>query len=170
MLGPSIRTWSTRSCVNLFDDQSLTGFFGLQVHVGDQGKVRWRNIRVKDLGKSEWKPFFVKGSDGKYALSGAHFVLPEDWSFENEKGYLKGVHRQDEKRDGLVVSDDEYENFIARVTYRIFGGNSALYSARRKSTLVAAKRLPKEIAGNNKTPLLHTAGDKTLDAVGGAER
>ena len=163
-VGPSIRTWLNGvPVVNLFDDQSFTGFFGLQVHVGDQGKVRWRNIRVKDLGKSEWKPFFVKNNDGKYALSGAHFVLPEDWSFENEKGYLKGVHRQDEKRDGLVVSDDVYENFIARVTYRIFGGNSALYfRAEEVNTPWLLKGFQNEIAGNNKdSALWHTAGDKT---------
>lgn len=163
-VGPSLRTWLNGVPVaNIFDDQSLTGFFGLQVHVGDQGKVRWRNIRVKDMGKSEWKPFFAKGSDGKYALSGAHFVLPNDWSFEDEKGYLKGVHRQDEKRDGLVVSDADYDNFIARVTYRLFGGNSALYfRAQEVNTPWLLKGFQNEIAGNNKdSALWHTAGDKT---------
>ncbi|HOA61740.1 MAG TPA: DUF1080 domain-containing protein, partial [Verrucomicrobiota bacterium] len=137
--------------------------FGLQVHVGDQGKVRWRNIRVKDLGRSEWTPFFLKGADGKYKLNGAHFVLPNDWSFEHEKGYLKGVHRQDEKRDGLVVSDGSYDNFIARVTYRIFGGNSALYfRAEEVNTPWLLKGFQNEIAGNNKdSALWHTAGDKT---------
>lgn len=163
-VGPSIRTWLNGVAVaNLFDDQSLSGFFGLQVHVGDQGKVRWRNIRVKDLGRSEWTPFFLKGADGKYKLNGAHFVLPNDWSFEHEKGYLKGVHRQDEKRDGLVVSDGSYDNFIARVTYRIFGGNSALYfRAEEVNTPWLLKGFQNEIAGNNKdSALWHTAGDKT---------
>ena len=163
-IGPSLRTWLNGVPVsNLFDDQSLTGFFGLQVHVGEQGKVRWRNIRVKDLGKSQWKSFFGRGPDGKYALSGAHFVLPDDWTFENEKGYLKGVHRQDEKRDGLVVSDVPYENFIARVTYRLFGGNSALYfRAEEVNTPWLLKGFQNEIAGNDKdSALWHTAGDKT---------
>ncbi len=69
-VGPSIRTWLNGVAVaNLFDDQSLTGFFGLQVHVGDQGKVRWRNIRVKDgLGKSESDTFFLGATDGKSKL------------------------------------------------------------------------------------------------------
>ena len=163
-VGPSIRTWLNGVPVaNLFDDQSLTGFFGLQVHVGNQGQIRWRNLRVKDLGRSHWRPFFVKGADGTYRLDGAHFILPDDWSFENEKGYLKGVHRQDEKRDGLVVSDAAYENFIARVTYRIFGGNSALYfRAQEVNTPWLLKGFQNEIAGNDKdSALWHTAGDKT---------
>lgn len=163
-VGPSLRTWLNGVAVaNVLDDQSLTGFFGLQVHVGKQGKVRWRNIRVKDLGQSAWKPFFLKGPDGKHVLSGAHFVLPDDWSFEHEKGYLKGVHRQDEQRDGLVVSDASYDNFIARVTYRLFGGNSALYfRAEEVNTPWLLKGFQNEIAGNSKdSALWHTAGDKT---------
>lgn len=166
-VGPSIRTWLNGvPVVNFFDSESLSGFIGLQVHsIRDpDGKVsaRWRNIRIKDLGKSQWTPFFVKGADGKYALKDARFVLPDNWSFKDD-GVLVGKHHKDEKRDGLVVSDKNYSDFIARVTYQLFGGNSALYfRAEEVNTTWLLKGFQNEIAGNAKdSALWHTAGDKT---------
>ncbi|MDD4017097.1 MAG: DUF1080 domain-containing protein [Kiritimatiellae bacterium] len=167
-VGPSIRTWLNGvPVVNMFDGESLTGFIGLQVHAikNPDGKVcaRWRNIRIKDLGTSQWAPFFVKGADGKYALRDARFVVPEDWNFEHEKGYLRGMHKKSERRDGLVVSDKNYSDFIVRVTYQIFGGNSALYfRAEEVNTPWLLKGFQNEIAGGAKdSALWHTAGDKT---------
>ena len=167
-VGPSIRTWLNGvPVVNFFDGETLSGFIGLQVHAvkDPDGKVcaRWRNIRIKDLGTSQWTPFFVKGADGKFALNGARFVLPDDWSFNAAEGYLVGRHRSDEKRDGLVVSDKVYTNFIARVTYQLFGGNSALYfRAEEVDTPWLLKGFQNEIAGTEKdSALWHTAGDKT---------
>jgi len=167
-VGPSIRTWLNGvPVVNLFDGETLSGFIGLQVHAvkNPDGKVcaRWRNIRIKDLGESRWTPFFVKGADGNYTLKDARFVLPDDWSFNAAEGFLVGKHRSDEKRDGLVVSDKNYTNFIARVTYELFGGNSALYfRAEEVNTPWLLKGFQNEIAGNEKdSALWHTAGDKT---------
>ncbi len=167
-VGPSIRTWLNGvPVVNMFDGESLTGFIGLQVHAikNPDGKAcaRWRNIRIKDLGTSQWVPFFVKGADGKYALRDARFVVPEDWNFEHEKGYLRGLHKKSERRDGLVVSDKNYSDFIVRVTYQIFGGNSALYfRAEEVNTPWLLKGFQNEIAGGAKdSALWHTAGDKT---------
>ena len=34
---------------NIVDEEDSEGFFGLQMHSGNQGQVRWRNIRVKEL-------------------------------------------------------------------------------------------------------------------------
>ncbi len=125
-VGPSIRTWLNGVQVsNIFDYYDLSGLIGLQIHAGKQGSIAWRNIRIKDLGESKWEPFFVgEGTSAK--LAGARFVLPNEWTFVKE-GYLKGVHDKVEKRDGLVVSDDNYADFAVKVTYRIFGGNSGLY-------------------------------------------
>ena len=167
-VGPSIRTWLNGvPVVDFFDDADLSGFIGLQVHAVKEpdGGVcaRWRDIRVKDLGVSRWEPFFVKGADGKFALKGARFVLPDEWGFNDAEGYLEGVHKPDEKRDGLVVSDRNYHDFIVRVTYRFFGGNSALYfRAEEVNTPWLLKGFQNEIGGNNKdSALWHTAGDKT---------
>lgn len=169
-VGPSIRTWLNGvPVVNFFDDAALSGFIGLQVHAikdpNANGKpcARWRNIRIKNLGTSQWTPFFVKGADAKYTLKDAHFVLPEDWSFQDTEGYLVGQHQAGEKRDGLVVSDKVYHDFMARVTYQLFGGNSALYfRAEEVNTPWLLKGFQNEIGGNNKdSALWHTAGDKT---------
>ena len=167
-VGPSLRTWlNGKPVANIFDDATLAGIIGLQVHSSkaETGAVccRWRNIRIKELGTSKWAPFFVKGADGKYALSGARFVLPDDWSFNDAEGILIGKHRSDEKRDGLVVSDKIYGDFIARVSYQLFGGNSALYfRAEEVNTPWLLKGFQNEIAGNEMdSALWHTAGDKT---------
>ena len=166
-VGPSIRTWLNGvPVVNFFDSESFSGFIGLQVHAVKEpdGKVcaRWRNIRIKELGTSQWTPFFVKGADGAYKLQHARFVLPDDWSFRDD-GVLVGKHRANEKRDGLVVSDKVYSDFIVRVSYQLFGGNSALYfRAEEVNTPWLLKGFQNEIAGGAKdSALWHTAGDKT---------
>lgn len=159
-VGPSIKTWlNGKLVVDMFDSFSMTGFFGLQIHAGKSGSVAWRNIRVKDLGTSQWEPFFVKGDDGKYQLAGARFVLPEEWSF-TEDGVLHGQHSKDQKKDGLVISEKDYDNFIARVTYRMHGGNSALYfRAAETEAPWVLRGFQNEIANSGKdSALWHTAG------------
>ena len=166
-VGPSLRTWLNDAPVaNIFDDETFSGIIGLQVHSSkaETGSVncRWRNIRIKDLGASQWTPFFVKGADGAYALKDARFVLPDCWSFTGE-GVLVGKNNKAEKRDGLVVSDKNYSDFIVRVSYQLFGGNSALYfRAEEVNTPWLLKGFQNEIAGGAKdSALWHTAGDKT---------
>ena len=159
-VGPSIKTWlNGKLVVDMFDSFSLQGFFGLQIHAGQSGSVAWRNIRVKDLGTSQWEPFFVRGADGKYRLADAKFVLPEEWSF-TEDGVLHGVHSKDQGKDGLVISTKDYANFIARVTYRMHGGNSALYfRAEETAAPWVLRGFQNEIANNGKdSALWHTAG------------
>ncbi|MDR2848932.1 MAG: DUF1080 domain-containing protein [Verrucomicrobiota bacterium] len=167
-VGPSIRTWlNDVPVVNFFDSESFSGFIGLQVHATKEpdGGVcaRWRNIRIKELGTSQWTSFFVKGADGRHALKDARFVLPDNWTFNDAERVLVGKHRADEKRDGLVVSDKVYSDFIVRVSYQLFGGNSALYfRAEEVNTPWLLKGFQNEIAGDAKdSALWHTAGDKT---------
>ena len=143
----------------MFDSFSMKGFIGLQIHAGESGSVAWRNIRVKDLGASKWDPFFVKGDDDNYQLAGAKFVLPEEWSFTQD-GVLRGVHSKSQGKDGLVISTENYDNFITRVTYRMHGGNSALYfRAEETSAPWVLRGFQNEIANNSKdSALWHTAG------------
>lgn len=159
-VGPSIKTWlNGHLVVDMFDGCSLKGFFGLQVHAGNAGTIAWKNIRVKDLGESQWEPFFVKGDDGQYQLAQAKFVLPQEWSFL-EDGVLRGLHSKSEGRDGLVISTRDYDNFIARVTYRMHGGNSALYfRAEETEAPWVLRGFQNEIAnGSRDSALWHTAG------------
>jgi hypothetical protein len=159
-VGPSLKTWlNGKLVVDIFDSFSMQGFFGLQIHAGKSGSVAWKNIRVKDLGVSQWQPFFVQGDDGKYRLVDAKFVLPEEWSFTDD-GVLHGVHSKDQKQDGLVISTKDYDNFIARVTYRMHGGNSALYFRSEETAAPWVLRgFQNEIANSGKdSALWHTAG------------
>ena len=125
-IGPSIRTWlNGQPVANFFDYKDFSGIIGLQIHSGGQGTIRWKNIRIKDLGVSEWHSFFVKGDDG-WDLDGAYKFVPECWSF-TEDGVLIGQHDDTEPRD-CIVSNDSYDDFAAKVDYVFKGSvNSALY-------------------------------------------
>ncbi len=159
-VGPSIRTWLNGVAVtNIFDYKDFSGIFGLQVHAGAQGKILWKNIRVKDLGVSEWKQFFVKGDNG-WDLSDAYKFVSECWSFTDE-GVLIGQHDNTEPRDGLIVSTFYYDDFAAKVDYVFKGGvNSALYfRAHEVNTPWLLRGCQDEIAGNGKEAAIwHTAG------------
>lgn len=164
-VGPSIRTWINGIAVtNTFDYMDMSGIFGLQIHAGGQGKVCWKNIRIKDLGTSEWKSFFVKNNDGQWELVDAYEYVPSCWSFTEKDGHevLWGHHTRDEQRDGLVVTCHNYDNFVARVDYMINGGNSALYfRAEEVKTPWLLRGYQNEIAGNAaEAHIWHTAGTK----------
>lgn len=58
-IGPWIRTWvNDTPAVDHLDPQTLEGFIGLQVHgVGkrtDPLRVRWKNLRIRELGRHAW--------------------------------------------------------------------------------------------------------------------
>ncbi|MBQ9875388.1 MAG: DUF1080 domain-containing protein [Thermoguttaceae bacterium] len=159
-IGPSIRTWlNGKPVVNIYDYKDFSGLFGLQIHAAQQGTIRWKNIRVKDLGVSEWKSFFVKGDKG-WDIVDAYKFVPECWSFTDD-GVLIGQHDDTEKRDGLIVSNDSYDDFAAKVEYVFKGGvNSALYfRAHEVDTPWLLRGCQDEIAGNGKEAgIWHTAG------------
>ena len=49
-VGDSLKTWVNGvPCAELTDDADAEGFIALQVHAGKQGRIRWRNIRIKEL-------------------------------------------------------------------------------------------------------------------------
>jgi hypothetical protein len=63
-IGNSIRTWLNGTpCANLVDDMTSEGFIGLQVHSNKTGgaQVRWKNIRILDLGSTDEFPQKIKG-------------------------------------------------------------------------------------------------------------
>ncbi|OHB86672.1 MAG: hypothetical protein A2V98_10975 [Planctomycetes bacterium RBG_16_64_12] len=49
-IGPSLKTWVNGvPCAKLTDDADADGFIALQVHSGKEGRIRWRNIRIKEV-------------------------------------------------------------------------------------------------------------------------
>ena len=123
-IGDTIKTWINGVAVADFvDAMDMTGFIGLQVHsVGGDPKlqVRWRDIRIKEIGRHVWRPLF----DGK-SLKGWHALPGGKW--EVSDGVVKGTSPQSEGRHGLLVSDKSYGDFTARLKYKAVKGNSGLY-------------------------------------------
>jgi len=58
--GDRIRTWvNGAACADMVDPMDMDGFIGLQVHAfkGDSpAEVRWRNLKLQELGKHAWQP------------------------------------------------------------------------------------------------------------------
>ena len=124
-VGDSIKTWINGvPAADLVDSMTLKGFVGLQVHgVGkrkDTLQVRWRNIRIRDLGPRAWQPLF----DGK-TLDGWHTLPGGKW--EVKDGVIVATSVKTERRHGMLVSDKQYKDFTMRLKFKAVRGNSGLY-------------------------------------------
>ena len=126
-IGDSMKTWLNGvPAADLVDSMTQSGFIGLQVHgvgrnpdrVGE--KVRWRNIRIKDLGISTWKPMF----DGR-TLKGFSMMPGGKW--EVVDGAIVGSSPRSERRHGLLISDAKYKDFTIRLQFKAVKGNSGFY-------------------------------------------
>lgn len=135
-LGDRIQTWINGvPAADLVDSMTLEGYIALQVHsfnprrvrernpdldVPDRAQVRWRNIRLKDLGRHVWKPLF----DGK-TLSGWTAHGGGEWKVVD--GVIRGFNREDQKEHGHLFLDQPVKDFTARMKYRAVSGNSGFY-------------------------------------------
>ncbi|MBN1845149.1 MAG: DUF1080 domain-containing protein, partial [Sedimentisphaerales bacterium] len=123
-IGDHVRTWINGvACADFYDPEDLSGFIGLQVHSvpGDQVlQVRWRNLRIRDLGRHVWKGLFNgQNLDGWGALPGGNWTV--------EDGVLVGRSPASESRHGLLLSDRTFNDFTVRVQFQALKGNSGLY-------------------------------------------
>jgi len=49
-VGDHLQTWVNGvPCADLVDDADAEGFIALQVHGGERGRIRWRNIRIREF-------------------------------------------------------------------------------------------------------------------------
>lgn len=122
-MGDSLRTWINGvPAADLVDSMTLSGFIGLQVHgtKEDGLQVRFRNIRLQDLGRHSWKPIW----DGK-TLSGWHVIGKGEWKIED--GVIHATNAKDEKEFGHLVTDATFADFTVRLKYKSIKGNSGLY-------------------------------------------
>ncbi len=123
-IGDSIKTWINGTpCADLRDPVNLVGFIGLQVHSfgGDEtAKVRWRNIRIKEMDRHVWAPLF----DGQ-TLQGWHIVPGGNWKLHD--GIIEGTNTNEDERHGLLVSDKRYGDFTVRLKFKAVKGNSGFY-------------------------------------------
>ena len=123
-IGPSIRTWLNGEPVtDIIDFLSDRGFFGLQVHSASNfgAQVRWRNIRVKELPPTPWKPFFKDKQFVDLEIKPAG-----KWEFL-EDGSVYATSTRDERQDGMLLSKEVFDNFAVRVSFKRGQGNSGMY-------------------------------------------
>jgi hypothetical protein len=78
-VGARIQTWLNGvPAAKVFDTRRLSGFIGLQVHgVGNRKEpleIRWRGLRIRDLGSHHWSPMTLPPLSGWVA----QINLPED--------------------------------------------------------------------------------------------
>lgn len=121
-VGPSIKIrLNGVPITDVYDIESSEGFFGMQVHSGKQGRVRWRNLRIKELPATPWIPLFVGGKYGDVEQKPVgEWVVQED-------GSVRGTTPTGEKRDGLLISKKMYKNFAVKASWKTVAGNSGLY-------------------------------------------
>lgn len=122
--GDHIRTWINGvPAADLRDAETLKGFIALQVHGTNNPEpmhVRWKNIKILDLGHSEWEPIFNgKNLDGWKPLPGG------TWSVED--GAIRGVSEKAEKRHGILLSNQAYSDFAVRFQFKVNKGDSGFY-------------------------------------------
>ena len=99
----------------------LEGFIALQVHAGKEGVIRWKNVRIKDLGRSEWKPLWDgKTLDGWTPTGGGHWAI-EDGDDPRDQRLGRPEARPP------VLAADEYGDFAVRLKFLSKQGNSGLY-------------------------------------------
>ncbi|MDR1923695.1 MAG: DUF1080 domain-containing protein [Planctomycetaceae bacterium] len=121
-VGISIKTWlNGEKITDILDMASDDGIFGLQMREGDQGQIRWRNIRIKELPATPWIPLYADKKIGDAAAKPVG-----KWEIQDD-GSLKGTTESGQPKDGLFLSNNSYKNFAVKVSFKLIAGNSGLY-------------------------------------------
>lgn len=120
--GASIQTWvNDIPAANLMDAETLKGFIGLQVHSADKPEyqVRFRNIRLQDLGERAWNVAWdCRSFDGVERQGNA------DWKLED--GVLHARQAKDETQGGALLGGAALSEFTIRFKYKLAKGEFAL--------------------------------------------
>jgi len=120
-VGDSIKSWVNGvPAANYRDSMDLDGLIALQVHSGKNCEVRFRNLRLQDLGRHVWKPLW----DGR-TFDGWHTIGKGGWKIKD--GVICATHPKEEKEFGHLVSDKPFSDFTVRLAYKAVKGNSGLY-------------------------------------------
>jgi len=122
--GPVIEVYLHEALAHRTEDEAyLSGFIALQVFAfgQDEGRIEYRNIRVKDLGRSgKWRALF----DGK-SLAGWREYGAEDWSVAD--GAIVGKSGP-KKSEGYLATEEEWADFRIRASFKMLGeGNFGLF-------------------------------------------
>jgi hypothetical protein len=138
-LGPRLRTWVNGvACADLIDTADASGFIALQVHSGERGQIRWRNVLLRPLPPTPWMPLFNgRDLDGWEAIGGGQWAV--------EEGAIRGTSAATESAHGHLVSRTQVTDFAVRLKYKAIKGNSGLYFRIAKEGPVGVKGFQAEI-------------------------
>jgi hypothetical protein len=101
------------------DPVDIAGHIALQHHGEDGQLYRFRNVKVKSLGRHAWKPIF----NGKN-LDGWQGKGAGQWQVKD--GVLQGT-MDGESSHGILLSEKPAGDFTARVKFKAVKGNSGFY-------------------------------------------
>jgi len=104
--------------VDYLDPMEIEGHIALQHH-GEEGKVvRFRNIRILDLGTRGWRPLIDEKTLPNWVSNGSG-----TWSVED--GVITG--QKAEGGYGLLYSPETYRDFCIRFSAKAIEGNAGFY-------------------------------------------
>ena len=136
--------------VEHLDPNEIEGYIALQHH-GEKGKVvRYRNIRIMDLGKRRWLPLVDEKTLATWKSNG-------NGKWAAEKGTIVGT--KGDGGYGLLYSPREYTDFTVRFKVKIVRGNCGFYIRSEKLGAKGARGLAAEIDPNkDQSGLFETHG------------
>lgn len=122
--GDTIRVWVNGvPCAHLTDPLDQSGFIALQVHSykGERpAQVRWRNIRIQDLGRHEWRRIWDGSTWNGWKHNGAGLAEIVDGAFRLRS-------KDDDPRIAMVLSERSFRDLTLRLKFRILRGNSGVF-------------------------------------------
>lgn len=122
-VGDRIRTWVNGvACADLVDPMDQSGFIALQVHAykGEKpAQVRWRNLRIRDLGRHGWKPLWDGRSWNGWTREGQG-----EWSIEDGAIHARSLG---DSRGGFLISERSFADATARLRFKLVRGNSGFF-------------------------------------------
>jgi len=121
-IGPAIKTWVNGvAAADFLDTESLGGFIGLQVHATDTigAQVRFRDVRVVELGAHEWRTAWNVNS-----LDDLDQLGPGVWTISNQ--VLQARQQGSDSVKSTLLSSALLHDLTVQFKYKIMHGGFTL--------------------------------------------
>jgi hypothetical protein len=120
--GASIKTWvNDIPAADLIDAETMNGFIGLQVHSADNPdyQVRFRDIRLKELGEHKWQTAWdCRSFEGMEKRGDAEWKLADE--------ILTATRSGSESGNGILLGHKAMSDFTIRFSFEARKGGFAL--------------------------------------------